>query len=117
MQAPAIAHLPESGLLLVSIQTTGEDGTDVIVGPSTLTLVVTAAGETFADQDFTLAAVVIPPDPTDPIDPSTPPSAGGGQLPGTGLGPETFAWAAAGSAVLVFGVVLFLLARRRANRA
>ncbi|GAA1231208.1 hypothetical protein JOF42_000515 [Microbacterium phyllosphaerae] len=91
-----------------------------IVGPSTLTVVVTAAGETFVDQDFTLAAaVVIPPDPTDPTDPtdpSTPPSTGGGQLPGTGLGPETFAWAAGGAAVLVLGVVLFLIARRRANR-
>lgn len=91
-----------------------------VVGPSTLTVVVTAAGETFVDQDFTLAAaVVIPPDPTDPTDPtdpSTPPSTGGGQMPGTGLGPETFAWAATGAAVLVLGAVLFLLARRRANR-
>lgn len=89
-----------------------------VVGPATLTVVVTAAGETFVDQDFTLAeAVVVPPtDPTDPDDPDLPPSTGGGQLPGTGLGSETFVWAGVGGAVLVLGVVLFLVARRRAHR-
>ena len=89
-----------------------------VVGPATLTVVVTAAGETFVDQDFTLAeAVVVPPtDPTDPDDPDVPPTTGGGRLPGTGLGSETFVWAGVGGAVLVLGVVLFLVARRRAHR-
>ena len=89
-----------------------------IVGPSTITVVVTAAGETFVDQDFTLAAVVVPPiDPpvTTPT-PSTPPSTGGGRLPGTGLGPETLVWAAAGGAVLVLGAALIVISRRRSRR-
>lgn len=89
-----------------------------VVGPATLTVVVTAAGETFVDQDFTLAAVVVTPTdpPTTTPTPSTPPSTGGGRLPATGLGPETFAWAAAGAAVLVVGAVLLVVSRRRSRR-
>lgn len=97
-----------------------------VVGPATLTVEVTAAGETFVDQDFTLAeAVVVPPvdpptddpdDPSDPSDPSTPPNTGGGQLPGTGLGAETFVWAGVGAGVLALGAVLFVVSRRRSHR-
>ncbi|WP_311245653.1 carboxypeptidase-like regulatory domain-containing protein [Microbacterium sp. WCS2018Hpa-23] len=89
-----------------------------IVGPSTLTVEVTAAGETFVDQDFTLAAIVVTPTdpPTTTPTPSTPPSTGGGRLPATGLGPETFTWAAVGGAVLALGAVLFLVSRRRSHR-
>lgn len=96
---------------------TAPTGTTV-VGPATLTVVVTAAGETFVDQDFTLAAVVVTPTdpPTTTPTPSTPPSTGGGRLPATGLGPETFAWAAAGAAVLVVGAVLLVVSRRRSRR-
>lgn len=89
-----------------------------VVGAATHTVVITAAGEAAAAQDFTLAeVVVVPPDPGT----GTPPAAGGGAteggtLPATGLGPETFAWAAGGAAVLVLGAVLFLVARRRAHR-
>lgn len=89
-----------------------------IVGPATLTVEVTSAGETFVDQDFTLAAIVVPPTdpPTDPEPPTTPPNNGGGTLPGTGLGPETFMWAGIGGAVLVLGAVLFVVSRRRSRR-
>ncbi|WP_431074976.1 MSCRAMM family protein [Microbacterium phyllosphaerae] len=89
-----------------------------IVGPATLTVEVTAAGETFVDQDFTLAAIIVTPTdpPTTTPTPSTPPSTGGGRLPGTGLGPETFTWAAVGGAVLALGAVLFLVSRRRSHR-
>ncbi|MCS3443079.1 MSCRAMM family protein [Microbacterium phyllosphaerae] len=89
-----------------------------IVGPATLTVEVTSAGETFVDQDFTLAAIVVPPTdpPTDPEPPTTPPNNGGGTLPGTGLGQETFMWAGIGGAVLVLGAVLFVVSRRRSRR-
>ncbi|MGN7948869.1 MSCRAMM family protein [Microbacterium sp. 22215] len=89
-----------------------------IVGPATLTVEVTSAGETFVDQDFTLAAIVVPPTdpPTDPEPPTTPPNNGGGTLPGTGLGPETFMWAGIGGAVLVLGAVLLVVSRRRSRR-
>lgn len=89
-----------------------------IVGPSTLTVEVTAAGETFVDQDFTLAAIVVTPTdpPTTTPTPSTPPSTGGDRLPGTGLGPETFTWAVVGGAVLALGAVLFFVSRRRSHR-
>lgn len=92
-----------------------------IVGSATRTVVITAAGDVIAEQDFTLAAdaVVVPPDPTDPPDPSTPPTGGGNgtdPLPATGLGPETLAWAAGGAAVLVLGTTLLILGRRRSAR-
>ncbi|TFB16479.1 hypothetical protein E3V93_07515 [Microbacterium sp. 3H14] len=85
-----------------------------VVGAATRTVVITAAGEVVGEQDFTVAvdAVVVPPDPTDP------PANGGGNgaLPATGLGPETFAWAAVGAAVALLGVVLLIVARRRRSR-
>jgi hypothetical protein len=90
-----------------------------VVGPATRTVVITAAGDVIAEQDFTLAAdaVVVPPDPTDPTDPSTPPTgAGSDPLPATGLGPETLAWAAGGAAVLVLGATLLIIGRRRSAR-
>lgn len=90
-----------------------------VVGAATRTLVITAAGEAVVEQDFTLAAVVVPPDPDPDPDPDPPVTGGsddGGILPGTGLGPETFAWAAGGAAVLVVGAVLLLVSRRRSMR-
>lgn len=87
-----------------------------VVGPSTRTVVITAAGEAVTEQDFTLAdAVVVPPDP----DPETPPATGGGggtPLPATGLGPETLAWAVGGGVVVLLGAALLLLGRRRSRR-
>lgn len=95
-----------------------------VVGSATRTVTVTAAGEAFVDQDFVLAAVTVP--PVDPVDPGTPgtggavtPGGGDGgvtRLPGTGLGPETFAWAGAGAAVLALGAVLLVVSRRRSRR-
>jgi LPXTG-motif cell wall-anchored protein len=90
-----------------------------IIGPTTVTFVITAAGESFVGQNFTIsAAAVTPTDPPtqNPTDPASPPDTGGGQLPATGLGSETFIWAAAGAAVLVIGGVLFLISRRRSRR-
>ena len=90
-----------------------------IIGPATATFVVTAAGEALVGPTFTVsAAVVTPTDPPTqpPTQPTTPPDTGAGQLPATGLGSETFVWAAAGAAVLVVGAVLFLISRRRSNR-
>lgn len=91
-----------------------------VVGAATRTIVITAAGEAFVDQDFSLAAVAVPPTTT-PTSPSPSPdpgtgSATGGTLPSTGLAPETFAWAAAGGAVLVLGAVLLVVSRRRSRR-
>lgn len=102
------------------------DGTTV-VGADTRTVVITAAGEAIADQDFTLLAIVVSPTPTPTPTPtltptpsvtSTPPSTGGGEGPlaGTGLGPETFAWAAGGAAVLILGATLLIASRRRSRR-
>ncbi len=87
-----------------------------VVGAATRTVVITAAGEAFAEQDFALAAVVVPPDPGTGTPPVTGGGTGGGTLPGTGLGPETLAWAAGGAAVLLLGVTLRLVARRRTRR-
>lgn len=93
------------------------DGTTV-VGSATRTVVITAAGEAFTEQDFTLAVdEVVPPGPGTGT--GTPPSSGAATddpLPATGLGPETWAWAAGGAVVLVLGVTLFLVARRRTHR-
>jgi hypothetical protein len=81
-------------------------------------------GGTFTAQDFVLAAVVVEPSPSpDPDPPTTPvvppaPGTGGagtGTLPGTGLGPETFAWAAGGAVVLLLGATLLIVSRRRAR--
>ncbi|WEK61467.1 MAG: carboxypeptidase regulatory-like domain-containing protein [Candidatus Microbacterium colombiense] len=95
------------------------DGT-TIVGPATRTVVITAAGEAVADQDFTLSAVVVTPSPTPtPTDTASPTpgvGAGGGPLAGTGLGPETFAWAAAGGVVLILGATLLIVSRRRRSK-
>ncbi|KJQ52583.1 Serine-aspartate repeat-containing protein D precursor [Microbacterium sp. SA39] len=95
-----------------------------VVGAATRMVVITAAGEAVVEQDFTLAAVVVPPPPSP--DPSPDPSpgggsgggagAGGGSLPGTGLGPETLAWAAGGALVLLLGATLTIVARRRSTR-
>ena len=109
-----------------TITITPPSGTTV-VGSATRTVTVTGAGETFVDQDFTLAAIAVPPvDPVDPVNPVGPgtggavtPGAGSGgvtRLPGTGLGPETFAWAGAGAAVLALGAVLLVVSRRRSRR-
>lgn len=90
-----------------------------IIGPATATFVITSAGESLVGPSFTVSAAVVtptdPPTPT-PAEPVSPPDTGAGQLPGTGLGSETFIWAAAGGAVLVIGAVLFLISRRRSNR-
>lgn len=89
-----------------------------VVGAATRTVVITAAGESVVEQDFALAAVVVvPPDPDPDPDPEPEPPVGGeGTLPGTGLGPETLAWAAGGAAVLVVGATLLIVARRRAPK-
>nr|WP_201470565.1 carboxypeptidase regulatory-like domain-containing protein [Microbacterium hydrocarbonoxydans] len=88
-----------------------------IVGPTTLTVVVTAGGEVFVDQDFTLAALIVAsPSPTPTITPPPPPViGGGGALPATGLGPETVTWGAIGAGILILGAGLFAFSRRRAN--
>lgn len=87
-----------------------------VVGAATRTVVITAVGEAIADQDFTLSAVVVTPTPTPTVTPR--PGAGGGQDPlaGTGLGPETFAWAAGGAVVLILGATLLIVSRRRSKR-
>lgn len=80
-------------------------------------------GGPFTMQDFVLAAVAVEPTPTPTPDPPTPApapgtgggSAGTGSLPGTGLGPETFAWAAGGAVVLLLGATLLIVSRRRAR--
>lgn len=85
-----------------------------VEGDATRTIVITAAGEAFVEQDFTLTAVVVTPTPTP--DPSSPPPSsdgGAGSLPATGMAPETFAWAGVGAVVLAIGVTLLVLARRR----
>lgn len=89
-----------------------------VVGPATRTVVITPAGEAIGDQDFALAEVVVPspsPSPSDPT-PPTPPGTGDDTLPGTGLAPETFAWAIGGGVVLVLGATLLIVARRRSRR-
>lgn len=87
-----------------------------VVGPATRTVVISAAGESIEGQDFTLAAVVVPPSPSP--DPSTGNgnSSGSGRLPATGLGPETFAWAAGGAVVIILGATLLIVSRRRSRR-
>lgn len=90
------------------------DGSTV-VGAATRTVVITAAGEAFVEQDFTLAdEIVVTPTPTPSPGPST--GGGSGALPATGLGPETLAWAAGGAVVLVLGATLLILGRRRSAR-
>ncbi|MEU4014262.1 carboxypeptidase regulatory-like domain-containing protein [Microbacterium sp. NPDC028030] len=104
-----LGELPPGTYTLTVVPPTGTS----VVGSATRTVVITAAGEAVEGQDFTLAedAVVVPPDPTDP--PST--GGGNGALPATGLGPETLAWAVGGGAVLILGVVLLVVARRRSR--
>ncbi len=92
---------------------------NTVVGAATRTVVITAAGEAVVEQDFTLAAIVVPPSPSP--DPAPGGGAGGsgggsGALPATGLGPETLAWAAGGGIVLLLGATLLIVARRRSPR-
>lgn len=90
-----------------------------IIGPATATFVITSAGESLVGPSFTVsAAAVTPTDPPtqNPTDPASPPDTGVGQLPSTGLGSETFIWAAVGGAVLLVGVVLLVISRRRSRR-
>lgn len=97
-----------------------------IVGATSLSVVITSAGEVVVDQDFTLAVDDVPPvDPGTPGTPGTPGAgnggsgtggASGGRLPATGLGPDTFVWAGAGVGVLALGAILFAVSRRRARR-
>jgi hypothetical protein len=111
----AISDLPPDSYDLTITAPEGR----TIIGPATATFVVTPAGESFVGQNFTVsAAVITPTDPPtqNPTDPASPPDTGGAQLPGTGLGPETFIWAAAGAAVLLVGAVLLLISRRRSRR-
>ncbi|MFK0402825.1 collagen binding domain-containing protein [Microbacterium sp. NPDC090225] len=82
-------------------------------------------GGTVVAQDFALAAVEVEPSPSPDPDPPTTPTvpapgpgtggAGTGTLPGTGLGPETFVWAAGGAVVLLLGATLLIVSRRRAR--
>ncbi len=110
-----LGALPPGTYTLTVVPPTGS----TVVGANTRTVVITAAGEAVVEQDFTLAAVVIPPDPDPDPDPDPEPSTGAGNgqgtLPGTGLGPETLAWAAGGAAVLVIGATLLIVARRRST--
>lgn len=78
-------------------------------------------GSTIVAQDFTLAPAAVEPSPSpdpdpDPVvpGPGTGDGSGTGTLPGTGLGPETFAWAAGGAVVLLLGATLLIVSRRRA---
>lgn len=111
-----LGALPPGTYTLTVVPPTGS----TVVGAATRTVVITAAGEAVVEQDFTLAAVVIPPDPDPDPDPDPEPSTGAGNgegaLPATGLGPETLAWAAGGAAVLVLGATLLIVARRRSTR-
>jgi hypothetical protein len=109
-----LGSLPPGTYTLTVVAPTGT----TVVGATTRTVVITAAGEAIADQDFTLSAVVVTPTPT-PTPTVTPtPGTGGAQDPlaGTGLGPETFAWAAGGVVVLILGATLLIASRRRSKR-
>lgn len=110
-----LGALPPGTYTLTVVPPTGTS----VVGAATRTVVITAAGEAVPEQDFTLAAdVIVTPTPTLTPTPTPTPSTGGGNgsLPTTGLGPETFAWAAGGAAVLVLGATLLILGRRRSRR-
>lgn len=89
-----------------------------IVGAGTRSVMISDVGESVEGQDFTLAAAVVPPSPSPSPEPSTGSSNsnGSGRLPATGLGAETFAWAAGGAAVILLGATLLVVARRRAGR-
>ncbi|MFJ2551834.1 collagen binding domain-containing protein [Microbacterium sp. NPDC087591] len=111
-----LGALPPGTYTLTVVAPTGT----TVVGAATRTVLITAAGEAITDQDFTLSAVVVTPTPTPtPTDTVSPtPGTGGGQGPlaGTGLGPETFAWAAGGAVVLILGATLLIASRRRSKR-
>ncbi|WP_217177058.1 carboxypeptidase regulatory-like domain-containing protein [Streptomyces sp. AC495_CC817] len=81
-----------------------------VVGSAVRTVVIGDTGDVVSEQDFVLADVVVSPTP------SAPPASGGGQLPATGLAPETFLWAGLGAGVLILGGVVFALSRRRSRR-
>lgn len=109
----ALDDLPQGTYLLTVQPPAGF----TVVGDATQTVEITTAGETVREQDFTLAAVVVSPPPVEPVDPTAPAPGGGhgaGQLPTTGLGPETLAWAAGGAVALILGAIL--VARRRLTR-
>ncbi|SIN85584.1 Carboxypeptidase regulatory-like domain-containing protein [Agromyces cerinus subsp. cerinus] len=87
------------------------------VGPSTLTVTITDAGEAFSDQDFVLLADA--PTPTTP--PTTPPTGGtapAGTLPATGVDPAvgTAAWIALGALITGASAIATARLRRRSMR-
>lgn len=87
-----------------------------VVGEAARTVAITAAGEAVGEQDFTLAAIAIPPAPDpdpEPVNGGSTGGSGSSPLPATGLGPESFAWAGGGTAAVVLGILLFIVARRR----
>lgn len=91
------------------------------VGEATRTVDITDDGEAVSEQGFTLAAAVVPPSPSPSPSPSTgtgtgSSGSGGGRLPATGLGPETFAWAAGGAGIMLLGTTLLIVSRRRSRR-
>ncbi|MFB9308353.1 hypothetical protein BJY17_002179 [Agromyces hippuratus] len=88
-----------------------------VVGPTTLTVTITEAGEAFSDQDFVLLADA--PTPTTP--PSTPPAGGStptGTLPATGVDPAfgAAAWIALGTLVVGASAIATTRVRRRSMR-
>ncbi|MFJ2535761.1 MSCRAMM family protein [Microbacterium maritypicum] len=88
-----------------------------VIGPITLTVVITSAGEVISGQNFTLAvSQVLPVEPgnTGGGNSSETGTGGktGGKLPATGLSPEIFLWASGGAAVLALGATLITFSRR-----
>lgn len=106
----AIGTLPPGSY---TITVTPLEGTTV-VGTATRTVVITEAGEAFAEQDFTLQAA---PAPTTPPGPSTPPAAGGskpaGTLPATGVSDASHAAGWAGLLFVALGAAVIGAVRVR----
>lgn len=106
----AIGSLPPGDY---TITVTPTEGTTV-VGQGTRTLTITAAGEAFAEQDFTLQAVPVP---TTPPGPGTPPASGGskpaGALPATGVSDASHAAGWAGLLFVAIGAAAIGAARLR----
>lgn len=84
------------------------------VGPTTLTVTITAAGEAFIDQDFVVIADAPAPTPT----PTPPPSGAAttGSLPATGVDPAVAAWAALGTLIAGAWAISAAGLRRRSAR-
>ena len=84
------------------------------VGPTMLTVTITAAGEAFSDQDFVLLADAPTPTPTPPAGGGTP----AGALPATGLDPAfgVAAWIALGALVAGIATLSTTRLRRRSMR-